>query len=212
MAPKVYGSSTIGVKKSTVCTRASSGVSLYTPASSAVSNPTSTFSSAQRGTLASTRSNNFGLSLDAQPAAFTWAVNFLSWVVSSILPSYNNGMRRTAVFSAVLLLALAVHAGFARTADRSATSKKASRASERNGWIQVHLEGTPGEIGFQHGYLLAAEIKDTFKAISDRDGPRREEGLGILPQGRGGGVLAARGAGVSRRTERHCRRAARARA
>ena len=46
MAPKVYGSSTIGVKKSTVCTRASSAVSLYTPASSAVSNPTSTFSSA----------------------------------------------------------------------------------------------------------------------------------------------------------------------
>ena len=30
----------------------------------------------------------------------------------------------------------------------------------------MHLEGTPGEIGFQHGALLAAEIKDTFKAVS----------------------------------------------
>jgi hypothetical protein len=44
--------------------------------------------------------------------------------------------------------------------------KKASRAGERNGWIQVHLEGTPGEIGFQHGYLLAPEIKDAFQDVS----------------------------------------------
>ena len=56
--------------------------------------------------MAKTLSNNFGLSLLAQPAAFTWAVNFLSWVKSSMLPHYNNGMRRTAVSSVVLLLAL----------------------------------------------------------------------------------------------------------
>src|ERR1700722_8085179 len=74
MAPNVYASSTIGVKKSTVCTRAHSGESLYTPASSAVSNPTSTFSFAQRGIRASTWSKTFGLSLDAQPAAEDWAV------------------------------------------------------------------------------------------------------------------------------------------
>src|ERR1700690_1989147 len=96
----------MGVKKSPVGARASSAVSLYTPASSAVSNPTSTFSSAQRGTAAKTLSNNFGLSLLAQPAAFTCAVNFLSWVVSSMLPHYNNEMRRTAVLSAVLLFGL----------------------------------------------------------------------------------------------------------
>src|ERR1700677_4461070 len=74
MAPKVYASSTMGVKKSTVWTKAHSGVSLYTPASSAVSNPTSTFSFAQRGIRASTWSKTFGLSLDAQPAAEDWAV------------------------------------------------------------------------------------------------------------------------------------------
>jgi outer membrane protein assembly factor BamB len=28
------------------------------------------------------------------------------------------------------------------------------------GWIYVHIEGTPYERGFQHGYLLAAEIQD----------------------------------------------------
>src|SRR5580658_11360946 len=69
MAPKVYASSTMGVKKSTVWTKAHSGDSLYTPASSAVSNPTSTFSFAQRGIRASTWSKTFGLSLEAQPAA-----------------------------------------------------------------------------------------------------------------------------------------------
>jgi hypothetical protein len=34
-----------------------------------------------------------------------------------------------------------------------------------NGWIFVHLEGTPAEIGFQHGYLLADEIQDAHKVI-----------------------------------------------
>lgn len=28
------------------------------------------------------------------------------------------------------------------------------------GWTYVHLEGTPEEIGFQHGYLMAKEIED----------------------------------------------------
>ena len=37
--------------------------------------------------------------------------------------------------------------------------EKASR-SEKNGWIAVHLEGTPEVIGYQHGYLLAEEIID----------------------------------------------------
>jgi hypothetical protein len=37
---------------------------------------------------------------------------------------------------------------------------------ERGGWIYVHLEGSPGDIGFQHGYLLAPEIADAFAAVS----------------------------------------------
>ncbi len=32
-------------------------------------------------------------------------------------------------------------------------------------WIYVHLEGSPSEIGFQHGYLLAPEIADAFKSV-----------------------------------------------
>ncbi len=34
------------------------------------------------------------------------------------------------------------------------------RAAMRNGWIAVRLAGTPEQIGFQHGYLLAHEIAD----------------------------------------------------
>ncbi len=37
---------------------------------------------------------------------------------------------------------------------------------ERGGWIYVHLEGDPAQIGFQHGYMLAPEIEDGFAAVS----------------------------------------------
>ena len=36
---------------------------------------------------------------------------------------------------------------------------------ERGGWIYVHLEGSPHDIGYQHGYLLAPEIADAFAAV-----------------------------------------------
>src|SRR5260221_319725 len=76
ICPNVNGSSTIGVKKSTVCTSAISGLSRYTPASSLVSKPTSTFGSVGRGKRRKTESSNPGLSFAAQPAALTMAVSF----------------------------------------------------------------------------------------------------------------------------------------
>jgi hypothetical protein len=36
---------------------------------------------------------------------------------------------------------------------------------ERDGWIYVHLEGSPLEIGYQHGYLLAPEIAEAFAVV-----------------------------------------------
>jgi hypothetical protein len=36
---------------------------------------------------------------------------------------------------------------------------------DKNGWIYVHLEGSPREIGYQHGYLLAGEIDDLIKGF-----------------------------------------------
>ncbi|MEA2574410.1 MAG: hypothetical protein QOH93_1708, partial [Chloroflexia bacterium] len=34
---------------------------------------------------------------------------------------------------------------------------------EKNGWIAVHVEGAPFARGYQHGYLLAAEIEDALR-------------------------------------------------
>ena len=31
---------------------------------------------------------------------------------------------------------------------------------DQGGWTYVHLQGTPAQIGYQHGYLLAREIED----------------------------------------------------
>src|SRR5208282_2833235 len=36
---------------------------------------------------------------------------------------------------------------------------------QQAGWTYVHLEGSPSDVGFQHGYLLAPEIADAFEAI-----------------------------------------------
>jgi hypothetical protein len=74
-------------------------------------------------------------------------------------------MRRTLLLATavLMLLAFTLLSGKPKTDPRI---KSAGREPERNGWIQVHLAGTPSEIGFQHGYLLAPEIQDTFKDIS----------------------------------------------
>src|SRR6266498_669997 len=42
---------------------------------------------------------------------------------------------------------------------------KASREN-KNGWVYVHLEGAPHDIGYQHGYLLANEIDTTIQAFA----------------------------------------------
>ncbi|HEV2304737.1 MAG TPA: C45 family peptidase [Candidatus Acidoferrales bacterium] len=40
---------------------------------------------------------------------------------------------------------------------------------ERGLWTYVHLQGSPEQIGYQHGYLLAPEIKDAFAAVKLED-------------------------------------------
>ncbi len=41
----------------------------------------------------------------------------------------------------------------------------AYRLPDKNGWTYVHLQGTPHEIGFQNGYLLAPEVQDLLKVV-----------------------------------------------
>ena len=38
---------------------------------------------------------------------------------------------------------------------------------EKNGWIYLHIEGATKERGFQHGYLLAKEIKESIRVLSE---------------------------------------------
>ena len=38
---------------------------------------------------------------------------------------------------------------------------------ENNGWIYLHIEGAPKGRGFQHGYLLAKEIKESIRVLSE---------------------------------------------
>ena len=46
-----------------------------------------------------------------------------------------------------------------------ARMKKAFRKAPQSGWIYVHLEGSPAEIGYQHGFLLAPEIADAERTV-----------------------------------------------
>ena len=76
-------------------------------------------------------------------------------------------MRRWFLISTGLFLmgiALSISsASSTRAGKPEAELKGAFRRSENNGWTFVHLQGTPHEIGFQNGYLLAPEIEDTLK-------------------------------------------------
>jgi hypothetical protein len=61
---------------------------------------------------------------------------------------------------AALVFSLVVHG-----AESDARLREAFRNPAKDGWTYVHLEGSPAEIGFQHGYLLTAEIEDAKRAI-----------------------------------------------
>jgi Phospholipase B len=82
------------------------------------------------------------------------------------------------IFSFAALFALVISVpSFGRSAEAKSSQDQAQPTNAANdprlahafrrpavdGWTFVHLEGTPGEIGFQHGYLLAPEIEDALK-------------------------------------------------
>src|SRR5262245_48245115 len=77
----------MGVKKSTVWTRAISSVTLYTPASSAVEVSTKRFGSCCGGSRARACPNTVGLILEAQPAQATRLVSFHCFCLRNIAVS-----------------------------------------------------------------------------------------------------------------------------
>ncbi|HUI29467.1 MAG TPA: C45 family peptidase [Candidatus Acidoferrales bacterium] len=62
------------------------------------------------------------------------------------------------VFAAYSLFLTSWHASL------DARLENASR-EDKAGWIYIHVEGTPNQIGYQHGYLLAREIDDAIKTL-----------------------------------------------
>jgi len=69
----------------------------------------------------------------------------------------------------LLVLTGLIFAGFASFSVAASSAKPqeelsgAYRLPEKNGWTFVHLQGSPHDIGFQNGYLLAPEIEEALK-------------------------------------------------
>ena len=70
-------------------------------------------------------------------------------------------MQSISVLALMLAAVTLANAGSAPPAEKL---QKAYRF-QKGGWTYVHLEGSPSDIGFQHGYLLAPEIADAFEAV-----------------------------------------------
>jgi len=73
----------------------------------------------------------------------------------------------------ILALGLALAAAAAATAAVPLTPEQKQWLAKANrhdkaGWIYLHIEGAPRVRGFQHGYLLAPEIVESFRAIREQ--------------------------------------------
>jgi hypothetical protein len=65
----------------------------------------------------------------------------------------------------ILLAAFSLCAQAETPSPADAAKLRGSHRSETSGWIFVHLEGTPEQVGYQHGYLLSPEITDLLRVV-----------------------------------------------
>src|SRR5882672_2028337 len=65
----------------------------------------------------------------------------------------------------VLLIAILFSACNNQSDKKNDRLAKASREN-KNGWVYLHLEGSPADIGYQHGYLLSEEIDSSMQMLS----------------------------------------------
>jgi len=65
-------------------------------------------------------------------------------------------LRRAFFFCLILMLTLGA-------VDAAHAAADPGYRFQRGGWTYVHLEGTPAQIGFEHGQLLASEIADMVR-------------------------------------------------
>src|SRR6266496_225484 len=71
-------------------------------------------------------------------------------------------MRKNFILSAAVIMILFSCSDSQRKTDRLAKASK----ENKNGWIYIHLEGSPSDIGYQHGFLLASDIDTSIQAVS----------------------------------------------
>lgn len=75
-------------------------------------------------------------------------------------------MRRWLTVCSVFVITSALAVSLrGRGADTPKDLRGAYRLPAKSGWTFVHLQGTPYQIGFQNGYLLAPEIDDMLKVV-----------------------------------------------
>ena len=82
-------------------------------------------------------------------------------------------MRRILSFALLLIAICSAAVAFSHSSPPASSSAVpsetllagSSRKPPVNGWTVVRLSGTPGQIGYQHGYLLAPEIADLQKVF-----------------------------------------------
>ncbi len=70
-------------------------------------------------------------------------------------------MKISLLLSTFILVLFAACSNSKEKHDRLAKSSR----EDKNGWDYVHLEGSPADIGYQHGYLLASEIDTALQML-----------------------------------------------
>src|SRR5437763_10456097 len=79
-----------------------------------------------------------------------------------------NMKSKTVTLAVIALAVLSVSAfGFAQWKPTISEDDRmrGSYRFDRNGWVYVHLEGSPEQIGYQHGKLLAKETEDLLRVV-----------------------------------------------
>jgi Phospholipase B len=75
-------------------------------------------------------------------------------------------MRRLFAILVLCVATLAAGIGASMTPKADVRLKDAIRRPPERGWTVVHLQGSPSQIGYQHGYLLASEIQDLQRVFA----------------------------------------------
>ena len=76
-------------------------------------------------------------------------------------------MRKLFLMATVAVIIAACNYSASKQTQQTTKDRLAKAFREdKNGWIFLHLQGSPSDIGYQHGYLAANEIDTTIQAVA----------------------------------------------